>query len=147
MARWLKKENLDKIKRIEETVLDQLTSSLKEGIKEGETLAELAGRIKHIHKNAGNRALTIARTEVGRAANHGAYEEAKEQGTEGHVWVTAQDKAVRDIHASMHGQFRKIGEPFVDGNGNELLYPQDGAAPASTTVNCRCNLRERIAKE
>jgi HK97 family phage portal protein len=147
LARWIEKNGLDKAKDMVGTLQDQLKKSLAEGLREGETLAELAARIKHIHKSATNRSMTIARTEVGRAAEHGAYEEAKaSDAVESHRWITAGDDAVRHAHITMHGQERKIGERFDDGMGNSLLHPHDPDAPIGTVANCRCVL-EPILKE
>ena len=54
------------------------------------------------------------------------------------VWWTATDERVRPSHSFMHQQERPFGEPFVSGNGNNLRFPGDPAAPASDTINCRC---------
>jgi HK97 family phage portal protein len=143
LSAWIDKMCIDKnMTVVNDTLRDALRETLQEGIKQRETLQELAGRIKHIHKNAKNRSMTIARTEVGRAANHGAYIESEESGiVEGHVWITGGFN-IRDSHASIHGQFRKIGEVFSNG----LMYPNDPNGSAGETVNCKCNLRERLSK-
>lgn len=94
------------------------------------------------------RAETIARTEAVRALSL-AREEALAQmmaatglGPDriNRIWNATGDERTRDWHASMHGQRRKPGERFVDGQGSRLLYPGDPAAPLSTTINCRCTL-------
>jgi hypothetical protein len=60
------------------------------------------------------------------------------------VWRTAQDSRVRDSHGSMDGQRRGIDEPFISGDGNKLMYPQDPNAPASETIHCRCITLDEI---
>lgn len=60
------------------------------------------------------------------------------------IWRATHDKRTRDIHKVMDGQVQKFGDPFIDGEGNELAYPGDPDAPANTTVNCRCWLEPSI---
>lgn len=62
-------------------------------------------------------------------------------------WVTASDERVRTSHSTMHGQQRKIGEPFISGAGNQLKYPGDLDAPASDTLGCRCIMVTLFAEE
>lgn len=56
------------------------------------------------------------------------------------IWHSTHDDRVRDWHATMEGQERPIGEPFVDGHGNEVRYPGDPLSAAETRINCRCTL-------
>lgn len=92
------------------------------------------------------RAEAIARTEA-MAALHQSQEEAMRQAVESgaiaaqtvaYVWRTAGDARVRDSHAAMEGQRRKMGDMFTTGNGARLRYPGDPEGPASEIVNCRC---------
>lgn len=98
------------------------------------------------------RAETIARTEAGRAVAE-ARQESTEQMLEQtgierdrleRKWNRIGDKRVRDWHDSMQGQTRSMDEPFVDGHGNQLMYPHDPNAPAETVINCRCGLTFRV---
>lgn len=61
------------------------------------------------------------------------------------VWITMEDDRVRPSHEAMHGQARRLGEPFESGAGNELAYPGDPDAPLSETANCRCILATEFA--
>lgn len=98
------------------------------------------------------RAETIARTEALRAVNQGNYEMLLQSVESGYIsqddleneWVTAHDSRVRESHFSMEGQKRKLGEPFISGNGNRLDYPGDPSAPANDVINCRCVLVSRL---
>ena len=98
-----------------------------------------------------HRARTIARTEALRAVNAG-HNEAYEQGIDSGVlsrektlrtWTPAKDDRVRDSHADMRGQQRKIGEPFITGAGVPIMHPGDPEAPGSETIQCRCTLAVR----
>lgn len=92
------------------------------------------------------RAEMIARTEALRALNAGQYSALLQAVEEGSLpeeaiertWRTARDERVRGSHRPMHGQKRKLREPFVSGNGNLVLYPGDESAEAEETIHCRC---------
>lgn len=98
------------------------------------------------------RAESIARTES-MAALHEAQQQAIQQAVDSGgvseenitmIWRATNDKRTRDIHRVMDGQEVKLGEMFVDGDGNELAYPGDPNAPAETVINCRCWLEPSI---
>lgn len=100
------------------------------------------------------RAADIARTEAHDAFS-AARLEALEQMVEQtgiarervtRIWNVTPDKRLRDHHATMSGQERKLGETFEDGLGNQLRRPGDRAAPAETVINCRCTETFRIDK-
>jgi hypothetical protein len=55
------------------------------------------------------------------------------------MWNATRDTHTRAWHASMNGQKRAIGVPFVDGLNNLLRYPGDPKAPLKTRINCRCS--------
>jgi len=97
---------------------------------------------------------TIARTELLKGL-HAAQNEGIMQLVDSGVikqeqvtneWDAANDPYTRDSHRAMDGQKRPLGEPFVSGLGNQLLYPGDTSlgAPAEDVVNCRCVLRQSI---
>lgn len=98
------------------------------------------------------RAETIARTEGVRAMSVGQ-DEALRQVTEQvdidpsrvrRVWNRTADARTRDAHDVMQGQEVGLNEPFVDGEGNQLMFPGDPSAPPSTTIQCRCVLTTRL---
>lgn len=144
LARWIDTVCTDKIKFISPRLNLALKRSLVEGILEGETVDQLATRIKRIHNKSGNRAATIARTEVGKAGEFGAYRESTESGlVEGHWWVPG-GLNIRDSHAAMRGQFAALGTPFTTGAGNSLLHPHDSQGIAKEVIGCKCVLRPRL---
>lgn len=76
-----------------------------------------------------SRATLIARTEVGRAQTEITKARAKIAGSEGYIWRTVKDRAVRPSHRAMEGKFVRWDEaPTLDG-----LTGHAGAIP-----NCRC---------
>lgn len=60
------------------------------------------------------------------------------------VWNPTRDARTRDWHSTMADQKRGLNEPFVDGNGTQIMFPGDPNAPAETTINCRCILTTEI---
>lgn len=98
------------------------------------------------------RSRVIARTEALRSVHEGndeMYQQAFDTGDLSpdevtQTWITARDERVRRSHAAMHGQQQPVGQPFRSGNGYLLMYPGDGSAPASETVQCRCSVTTRI---
>lgn len=80
-------------------------------------------------------------------ATHAGVDEAFEQAIDDGIvtraqitqtWVTRDDPKVRPSHRPMHGQTRRLGQPFTSGAGIDLDYPGDPNAPADETAGCRC---------
>jgi hypothetical protein len=97
------------------------------------------------------RAENIARTEALTSLHQGQQQAMEQAITAGvdvssgtGIWRATHDDRTRDSHAFMDGQERPWGEPFMDGDGNALLYPGDPTAPPETTINCRCWLEPNI---
>ena len=132
-------------------------SLIRRHIREGteipeEDIRKIAGRMRsRILKYRGN---MIARTETLTALNSSYFEGLEQQIGQGHVdrnltiltWDAANDLATRPHHASMDGQERRPGEPFVSGLGGLLMHPGDVSHGASGAdrINCRCRLVTRI---
>lgn len=117
------------------TIRRLLAREIEEGVKNGETIAQIQDRIKaRFNSFSGARALTIARTEVAGATNSARHETFKGEGVEEHQWITARDEAVRESHREIDGTTVRIGAPFPNG----LKYPGEVGAPAGEVINCRC---------
>ena len=126
------------------TVKHQIRETLIEGIGSGESVQDLAERVREVYRGASNRALTIARTESGAAINGGRFGYMKKMGYKEHEWITAMDGKERASHAHMRNSIAKVGDHFrfVTGIGaggfTELRYPGDMDASAEEVINCRC---------
>lgn len=98
------------------------------------------------------RSEVIARTEALRAVNAGSEEMFRQVIESGDIrhdqvvrtWHTADDERVRDAHRNMQVAEVGIGEPFVDGDGNQIMFPGDPNAPPETTIQCRCVVATRL---
>jgi HK97 family phage portal protein len=128
-------------------IFKKLTAQIATAVADGTEPSEIANLVAGAFDIRGNRAVTIARTEVGTAYNVSRFAEMGEQGFEDHEWMTAEDELVRGSeegdefdHASCDGEVRAIGELFPCG----LAYPMEDGAEAGNTVNCRCQTLPRV---
>ena len=126
-------------------IVRRLQNTLAEAIVLGESIPQIATRIKKVGDMSRRQAVTIARTETLRVANQGrmlgyvqAYNDfAIEQDKQ---WLATVDSRTRDDHAEMHLVKVALDEPFIMPNGDEMMQPLDGSlgAGAENIVNCRC---------
>lgn len=144
----------------------QINNAVLQGIIQGESIPQISQRIfpsimaktdltgvsvdkmgKIIKQNR-QAAVRNARTLVTGAENAGrqdSFVKAEEEGlVMTKVWIATGDSRTRDWHLSMDGQEVDVNEPFIDGNGNELMYPADPDAAPETVWNCRCSMKSDI---
>ncbi len=62
------------------------------------------------------------------------------------TWNRIGDGRQRDAHDTMQDQTAGLDESFTDGDGNELRFPGDPAAPIETTAQCRCVVTVRFKR-
>ena len=124
-------------------LLDDVRDTLEEGMNQGETLADVAKRIRatvaaeaKTPERGGTyvRAERIARTEAHTATGFARFEAFDQAGVEEHEWSTSHDEFVRDSHDDMEGETVVVGEPFSNG----CKFPGDPAGGPSESINCRC---------
>lgn len=129
------------------------TTSLAEGVANGESLDELKARMRTVFSDTGSqlgpvRSERIAQTEANRAWNAGV--QAAAEALSGPArplvkqWRTMDDDRVRRDHRDANGQLRLLDEAF-DVGGFSMRYPGDPTAPASLVINCRCRMRATAA--
>lgn len=91
--------------------------------------------------DAHGRAVTILRTETGRAYSMASAErmsQAKEAGVKVQKqWRRSGKLHSRISHDVADGQIQDIDQPFKVG-GTTMMYPRDPKAPAKETINCGC---------
>lgn len=106
-----------------------------------QTPAEAATAISSMVDGGQSRAITIVRTEMGRAFSV-AQQERQEQASE-HLpglkkqWRRSGKRHSRIEHDLADGQVVAVSEPFIV-NGIRLRYPRDPKGPAAETINCGC---------
>jgi SPP1 gp7 family putative phage head morphogenesis protein len=128
----------------------ELTRSLLTGIMQGESIPNLARRMKEITNKTLSESIRIARTETTRVENSakqdvGTYGKEKLGFKMKKQWVSTKDGRTRPEHADADGQIVDIDKPFIVG-GEELMYPGDEAGSAWNTINCRCTTINIIEK-
>ncbi len=130
---------------VNDTTKRNIARTLSQGIGEGDSLDQLAGRVRRVFNQASkSRARTIARTETLTATQNGqlvAFDQSEV--VEGKRWNHALFEPQRDWHRAIHGTVRRRGEMW-DLNGERALAPGvgEGMTPLSARnrINCRCNL-------
>ncbi len=126
--------------QVNETTWQQLKDDLNEGLANGESVDQLAGRVEQVMDGRiESSAETIARTEVIGASNGGTLEAWKQSGlVAGKVWLAALDDRTRDSHVEAHGQEVGLEEDFVVGGARGPAPGQMGEAEED--INCRCTM-------
>lgn len=127
-----------KIVGIVETIKDQIQRELIEAYQTGESIDQIADRIRGVFDVAKSRARTIARTEMISSLNEGRFLAIDRSGFREKEWFTAMDERVRPQHQPMHGKKIKVGEMWLLPDGSYLRHPGDYDGPAHQIINCRC---------
>lgn len=129
--------------QVTQTTYTAITDALAAGAAEGESIPDLAARVRHVFDVAStSRATTIARTEVISAYNGSASLSAAQLPADvvgGQEWIATRDGRTRPEHAAADGQIVPIGATF-DVDGAPMAYPGDPAGDPALTVNCRCTV-------
>jgi SPP1 gp7 family putative phage head morphogenesis protein len=134
LSRTLEKNRVNIIYTIQQTV--------EQGLKNGETYGQMAGRLKESLENDVPKALRVVRTETHRVMEQGKHDSLGNAQAAGielvKIWVSSRDERVRASHASMDGVTVDYDEdfvnPFTGGKG-----PGPGMmGVAADDINCRC---------
>lgn len=126
-------------------IMRRLESELTTGILKGESIPNIAKRLKAVSEGYLGDTIRIARTETTRvegSARQAVGDEGKRLGFKmWKRWVATADDRTRDEHAAADGQEVPNDEPFIVG-GEEMMYPGDISLGASAwnVCNCRCTM-------
>jgi len=121
------KERANLIKGMNESTFKRVKDQIFKGVNEGETLTDIAKRIRTIYDFNTSRSKLIARTETTNLINNATNEEYKANGVAMKAWLTAEDSEVRETCRTAAAQ----GPILVDNTfANGLQYPSE--------YNCRC---------
>jgi HK97 family phage portal protein len=142
-SQWLRGKLLtstQKITGINRTTQGMIANQLKQGLEAGETVADLASRIKKVLPGTPGRAQSIARTSTAGAVGSGRHEGMKDAKVDKKGWLDAHDDAVRDAHKEAGKKYADgidVNLPFVV-EGELLMFPGDPSGSAGNIINCRC---------
>ena len=126
-------------------IIRQLKGDLTTSLLKGESIPDMARRIKGTVEKSMKDSIRIARTETTRVQNSARYDVGKHGEELGFEmmkeWVATSDDRTRDEHNEADGQQVPIDEPFNVG-GEEMMYPGDISLGASAwnVINCRCTI-------
>lgn len=131
-----------RIADISTTIAGRINAQLGLVIIGAQSPADTIAAIEALIEGGRSRAITITRTELGRAFSVAAHERAQEAadivpGMQ-KQWRRSGKIHSRIHHDSIDGQVRDVNEPFTLGNGVQIMFPRDPAAPAAETINCGC---------
>lgn len=135
-----------------DAVLRALKQEFTTSIMTGESIPNMAKRIRGVTERNLADSVRIARTETTRVENSARYEVGKQGEKLGfkmkREWVATIDERTREEHANADGQQVNMDEPFTVG-GEQLMYPGDTSLGASgwNTINCRCRIKNIIVEE
>ena len=133
---------VDRIGDISKTVASRIGGQLGLVTIGAQSPSDAIGAIADMIDGGRTRAMTIVRTEVGRAFSVAA-DERMSQAAEILPGMKKQWRRSGKIHSRFHhdsidGQIVAQDEPFTLGNGVKIMFPRDPAAPAAETINCGC---------
>jgi HK97 family phage portal protein len=137
-----------KIVGISDGTREKVRNQLSEGVKNKETIPQLANRIDGLYLDQiiPNRSTVIARTETHAANAFAAWQAGKASGmTLDKVWLSMHDAKTRPAHVEADEQQVGIDEPFIV-DGDELDYPGDSSGSAENVIQCRCSMYLKRSK-
>lgn len=131
-------ENVQLIKSLPTEAGERVATITTEGLANGTRADVLAQAIGETGDVTESRALLIARTETSKATTALTKARAETVGSDGYIWRTSHDGAVRPSHAAMEGVMVKWDEPpTLDGmTGHAGEFP-----------NCRCYAEPVLPQE
>jgi hypothetical protein len=128
-------------------VWENARTQLLDGFQQGESIPQLADRVRGAAGLSQRRATAVARTEVVAASNAGSFATAELSGLDMvKVWLATDDERTRPTHNTADGQRQPLKEPFLVGISS-LAFPGDPGGAAEETHNCRCSITYEIPDE
>lgn len=115
-------------------------SELVEGFEAGESIPQLAERLRASAGVTARTGVLVARTQVIEASNAGSFEVAQASDLALiKEYMATPDLRTRPTHLAADGQRVPIKEPFIIG-GFPAMFPAASTLPPAERLNCRCSL-------
>jgi SPP1 gp7 family putative phage head morphogenesis protein len=126
----------------------KVNAEVLQGIVQGESIPEIAKRLRNVTEMNRASAIRNARTTVTSAENKGRMDSLHRAAEKGvitrKVWLAAIDARTRDAHRLLDGQDQDIDDPFKSILG-DIMYPGDpNAEDPANVYNCRCTLTYKV---
>jgi hypothetical protein len=114
---------------------------LVNGIKNGESIEQIAAKMLHVTDFTMNHATLVARTSVHSAAESGSIAQMRWMGYDDHEvqkeWLCTHDARTRPTHFHADKQKVPLNAKF-DVGGSMLDFPGDPLGAADEVIQCRC---------
>jgi hypothetical protein len=136
---------IDTLVSVNDTIREQVNTTLMEGWANGENLSDLKDRVREVFNASASRARTIARTEMSNAVNGGRFETLSGNGVKTIEWIATLDGHARETHEARDGEIIDTGSTFSGPGG--LRYPGDTNGPAEEVINCRCTFASAYKRD
>ena len=121
----------------------KVNSEILQGILQGDSIPDLAKRLRHVTEMNEASSVRNARTAITSAENKGRMDmlhDAEDKGVQTKkVWIATSDARTRDAHLELNGQEAWVDEPFENEFG-KIMFPGDPDAAPENVYNCRCTL-------
>ena len=135
------------VARVIDTTHKDITALVTTALDEGDTVADIAVKIKASKRFSNSEALLIARTETTRATSQGAVRAMSSALNEGvklqKEWLTSRDGNVREAHQIIDGQIVDVDGSF-NSMGSLATHPGEFGS-AALDCNCRCTVIPKLA--
>lgn len=123
------------ISGISDATYKLVQTQVYESINLGETVDDLAERIRTVYNTSINRSLVISRTETCSLISDASREEYKANNISEKEWICTHDNVTRESHLASEQQGAiGIDDIFVNG----CSFPGDPNGGAGEAINCRC---------
>ena len=113
-----------------------ITSAVTQGLLQGDTMEDIAKRMRRVCEMSESSAMRAARTCVTSAENSGrvrSYQRAQGMGIKVRKqWLATLDERTRSSHRALDGESVDVDDTFSNG----LRYPGDPSGPGSEVYNC-----------
>ena len=127
--------------------MQKINSEVLQGVMLGDSIPDIAKRIKHVEEMNKVAAIRSARTIVTGAENKGRQDSYARAAADGIImekeWLAAIDSRTRHVHALLNGQRTKVEKPFHSELG-DIMFPGDPSAHPSNVYNCRCTMVPKV---
>lgn len=131
----------DRLRNVTAEVAGKVRSQIGLAMVGAQTPGQAVSAVAGLVEGGRGRAITIVRTEMGRAFSVATQERQSLAATYlpglKKQWRRSGKVHSRIAHDLADGQIVGVDEPFKVGS-HEMMFPRDPAAPASETINCGC---------
>lgn len=121
----------------------KIESAVIQGIMQGESIPDIAARLRMVSDMDLKASVRNARTMVTSAQNGGRLDSMRRVERMGakiqKTWIATLDSRTRHAHRQLDGQKRPLDEPF-DSEYGKIMMPGDPEARPENVYNCRCKI-------